>query len=507
MICEKCGAVLRVEMKFCPLCGASTNGTENEHGQEDHILTIRQFQKQKKYTEIAKCALTGNVFAEYAYIQYAIQKMKTWTQDAEGTSYIRQAMEQNNPAALAIWGVMLYVANRSKGTFEMLFEGPGSDRAAYERGIELIQRAANLGDAAALSYMGAWCASGSISQVLKSERDAYRYTQASVNKNYPTAMYRLGMWYLNGGNGVRKAPDLGYELIEKAAFYGESSAVDFVKKNNEKWFEADLKAAEDKKQITQSVKLLHPISRAVTNDIIFDNAVDLSYDGILFSSQDEVNVYKTESAYADEVLLKCASLDDYLKAWDILNTVNFNSFDKSIHVQNISKSICKKTGIRDTDLSDFAQMSSQCGTIQSDKIVLGHLPNRLIKYLVAELGSDSKHFLHSSGDALADSDKLNSMRVALKIPANELVYAIRPDGMSWNYYSEKSKGYAICSNGFYFKDDNKKHGFLAWKDFSVAKIFLADSQGKPTDNPDKGWIRINEYDFLLSRGKRTQLRF
>ena len=65
--------------------------------------------------------------------------MKTWTQDAEGTSNIRQAMEQNNPAAMAIWGIMLYVANRTKGTFEMLFEGPGSDSAAYERGVALIQ--------------------------------------------------------------------------------------------------------------------------------------------------------------------------------------------------------------------------------------------------------------------------------------------------------------------------------------------------------------------------------
>ena len=94
MTCGKCGLVLKPEMRYCPLCGTSVDGISRKGEKEKPIYDIRQLQKEKNYTEIAKYALTGNVFAEYTYIQYAIQKMKTWTQDAEGTSNIRQAMEQ-----------------------------------------------------------------------------------------------------------------------------------------------------------------------------------------------------------------------------------------------------------------------------------------------------------------------------------------------------------------------------------------------------------------------------
>ena len=507
MTCGKCGLVLKPEMRYCPLCGTSVDGISRKGEKEKPIYDIRQLQKEKNYTEIAKHALAGNIFAEYTYIQYAIQKMKTWTQDAEGTSNIRQAMEQNNPAAMAIWGIMLYVANRTKGTFEMLFEGPGSDSAAYERGIALIQKAANLGDAAALSYMGAWCASGDIKQVLKNERDAYRYTQAAANKDYPTALYRLGTWHLKGVNGVRKVPEIGYELIEKAAFWGESSAVDFVKKYNDKWFETDLRASEDQKQIGQCVKLLRPIKKAITNDIIFDEIVDLTYDGIAFSSENEIAVYKAECDFVSNIFSSCDSLNCYLRAFDILKSTKFIVYDAGTDIRKVRKQICKLTGTSDETLDEFLKVSSQCGYIKNDEIILNEIPAFLINRLLPKLDAAKGYFLHSNGIALSDNQKLFGMRQSLQIPPDEPVYVVRPTGMPWNFYTEKSKGYAITETGFYCKAEHKRAGFIKWRDFGKSDIYIGDFSGDQIDNIENGDFWINDYCLMLPQGKAAQLQF
>lgn len=507
MTCGTCGSVLKPEMRYCPLCGVSVDGISRKDKKGELIFEIRQLQEEKNYSEIAKRALSGNVFAEYLYIQYAVQKAKTWTQSAEGTADIKQALEQNNPAAMAIWGITLYTSYRPKGIFEEIFEGPKYNDAEFEKGITLVKKAANLGDAAASSYMGAWCAAGSLTQVLKNERDAYKYTQAAVNKEYPTAMYRLGTWYLDGINGVRKNPELGYELIERAAFYGETSAINYVKKYNDKWLETDLRVLEDQKQIKRSAKLLHSSSKRLTEDIIFDEDVDFTYDGITFSSGYEVAVYKAECDFASTLLFNCSTLNDYLRALDIIQATRFSDYDISSDILKVRQQICKLARINKDSLNIFLKASSQCGSVKDNEIILNEIPDCLLNQLIPQLGNAKGYLLHSNGTAILENKKLSGMRQSLQITPDEPIYVVRPYGMPWNYYTEKSKGYAIAKTGIYIKAEHKKTGFMKWRDFGETDIFIGDLRGGHIDNVENGQFWINDYTLILPEGKAAQLQF
>lgn len=493
MTCEKCGMVLKTGMRFCPSCGEPVCG--DERSSEDKVVSLlRQLKKEKKYDEIVRFALTGNAYAEYLYLDHAIEKAKTWTQSAQGSGEVKSAMENEQPAGMAIWGIILYTTFRPKGIFEEIFEGPKYDDKAFDKGISLIRKAADMGDAAASYYMGGWCISGNIRQIIKNERDAYRYTQNSADKGYPSAMYRLGKWYVDGINGVRKNPALGNELIEKAAFYDQPAAVDYVKKLNGRWFETDFNSAEDKNAVELSRRLLSPPKKVVTNDIIFDKSVDMTFDGIVFNSDDELNQYRDERKTAENILAGCETLDDYLSAWDRMEHAQFSILDKSFYLSMIRKMVIKLSEISGEELELYRQWSLKFGYICDGKIMLSGIPTELIKTVDSGLDSNGRYFMHLGGKPLPDSDKLAMTKQAFKIPLEDDVFVIHPiGGMFWRYYTEKMIGYAVSSSGLYFKDHKKRLGAVAWEDFKNSAIYFANPLDKTIES-DCLWV--DDYFFL-----------
>lgn len=97
-----------------------------------------------------------------------------------------------------------------------------------------------------------------------------------------------------------------------------------------------------------------------------------------------------------------------------------------------------------------------------------------------------KDIFFNKGRSLVESPQTAFARSAFAIPDTERVYfAVTANAFGvWTGFSEKCKGFAIATQGIYFRVNMKQTGYLTFEEFSGKEIakFLS-------------YVRIGEFEF------------
>lgn len=524
-------------MHYCPFCGISAS-SQTIHANNLPANKIRELTQKKEYDEIAKYALAGNVFAEYEYIT---------CKNFDGEK-IKQEAKKNNTVAMAMLGIRHYIMFQPQQGRNL------NNSELYEEAVRMVQKAAELKDPMALDFVANWYDSGEVKSIPKNELHAYRYTQEAANLEYPTAMFRLGKWHLEGTHGVSKSLELGNELIEKAAYYGIPAAMDMLKGKDKTWFETDLKFDDDKDAQELSVKFLMPFNQKYKDNVKYEDDI-ISVDELLdfdFEIRYNWNTgirYKRERNNTLEVVSDCGSLNECIEAWTILKKTKFDVYDATLDIKKLCKKICEKAEINLEDFECFIEQynkkhketteenksdikgnnsehnkdeieikkndsEAKKSQIISDNVIVENgqiivkslygLPfplkpkiTRLFP-LKPEITTLEGHWYNG---VILECDYLDNIRYSFYIPPKEDVYFISlTDGSRFN---KRACGYAIASTGIYFKSTKEKRPIvITWNNYIKANIYMGDYSKKTKEN----MLMINSHAFLF-RFSSSELDF
>ena len=94
--------------------------------------------------------------------------------------------------------------------------------------IELLEMAANRGDANAQARLGLYYLKGTHGFTQSSTRTIELYTLAA-NQGHSVAQYNLGAFYYNGENGIEQSYSKAREWWTRAAAQGNEEAIDRLK--------------------------------------------------------------------------------------------------------------------------------------------------------------------------------------------------------------------------------------------------------------------------------------
>ena len=162
---------------------------------------------------------------------------------AGGLALLERAVEQRYPPAMTALGVKLFVGDRAevdKARAEQLLHAAsdaddpvgmyqygsmlamGDDPLTRQRGLALVEKAADLGVGAADADLGAGYLAGN--QLLEPNFEkAILHLQRAVEKGHARSAYMLGKLLVTG-QGVEEDPEQGYALIRAARAAGVPEA-------------------------------------------------------------------------------------------------------------------------------------------------------------------------------------------------------------------------------------------------------------------------------------------
>ena len=234
MNCNCCGKVVTDIMIFCPYCGNKIGGDKNETIKDtDMREEILILYKDAKYQEILSYALEGDIIAKNYYIRYVMYRadQSQLSNDEELINTLKQNMESGSMFAKAALGIYKFYHGK-RGVLGI------TDDSAIAMGRQLIRESAESDEPAAMTILAEWLLKGD--GVDKDEFVAYKMMKSVAEKGYPPAIYRLGLWHCQGTGGISRNEELGNDLIEKAAFWGDSDAREHISKEDSQWLESKL---------------------------------------------------------------------------------------------------------------------------------------------------------------------------------------------------------------------------------------------------------------------------
>lgn len=310
MKCKNCGKSINDNIKFCPYCGCNLNdGTEYRGLSEDNQKAEKLF-KQGKYNDLLDMAISENMVAKGLYIQYAESEAdKGMMKNYEYTlSELIKKSKCGEPFAMAAYGDFLY--NVSKKGF--LFN---SDTNGMEKGASLVKRAASSDEPAALTIMSLWLMRGT--EYAKDELKGYKYMKQAADICYPPAMYYLGYWHYKGTHNVTKNVNLGYDYIERAAFFGNKYARDMMTKENKKW--------SDDSNYSINDKMMSEIKKLISDNDDYVN------------DKNEYELMTSEENKVTSLIVQCNCVDDYIYAHQKIRSMKFSNYDSQYILSWIEK--------------------------------------------------------------------------------------------------------------------------------------------------------------------------
>jgi len=226
MVCQKCGESLVDCMKYCPYCGNPLiNGVINNRDTRKEIIEAEY--KEGKFVELMRRACDeDDVLAKYYCILYA-------TKEGNGTFMFsfRDIFEDREIKKLSI-------ANHFYNTCWDVYH----DHKEVERESTVTKfcAAAKKGEVVAMTFVAEWLMYGQ-KGLVKNPQTAYQYIKEASEKKYPQALYLRGLWHYQGGGDVSRDEELGFRLIEEAAFYGHQGAINLLSKSVKNWRTDELK--------------------------------------------------------------------------------------------------------------------------------------------------------------------------------------------------------------------------------------------------------------------------
>lgn len=317
MVCPKCKKIISDSMNFCPYCGFQINAQAARKKCLEEIENVDRWIEEKNYKMLLEMASDGNMHAKYLYIRYIQKQSRTSMPDREEDyPRLKELASNRTPFAMTAYAISLYYEYREKGMVESLSEGIKTDKKKVAQAFELVNEAAEMGEAVAQFYLWNW-----------REEDgddvrAYKLIAASAKQGYPPALYTLGIWHYEGTHGARKDIEKGYALIEKAAIHRYGEAVDFLKKEDKRWFDLNLCDALDEKLVKTAVQTL----------CVDDNADILKKSEARKEREDAED---REKSIINDILEKCTTFEDYVEAYRELEGIKFYIVDLSETKKNI----------------------------------------------------------------------------------------------------------------------------------------------------------------------------
>lgn len=234
MNCKHCNKVIVGSMKFCPYCGNKTDDGEISRISND--LTSWEQMKglyhDGNHQKLLTYALEGDIFAKFYYLRYIsdMANQKSLSTETEIARKLKKHMDEGSVFAKAILGLCCYV-------YKISFSGI-TDDWDESTGKRLIRESAESEEPLAMVFWGNLLFNG-----YKVEKDvftAYKMMKSAADQGYPPAIYTLGLWHCQGTAGISKNEELGTSMIENAAFLGDLSAKNYIRKEDSKWLDTEL---------------------------------------------------------------------------------------------------------------------------------------------------------------------------------------------------------------------------------------------------------------------------
>ena len=295
MNCRHCNKVVSDIMTFCPYCGNRTDGEKSGFENEtDMRLQMETLYHNGKHEEIFEYALEGDIFAKFYYKKY-VQDMANkgvLISDKAFAINLKKHMDEGSVFAKAILGFCRY-------NYKINFSGVTDD---WDEGAgkRLLRESAESDEPVAMEIWGELLLKGY--GVEKDEVTAYKMMKSAANQGYPPAIYTLGLWHKQGTAGISTNEELGKELIEKAAFFGDKAAQSIIRKENSKWLKTELGYAIADDELKSTLSLIS--SEANTEDSAIPISLRDEY-GRCQDVEDYIHLYKLlRDEYADDENIK-----------------------------------------------------------------------------------------------------------------------------------------------------------------------------------------------------------
>lgn len=327
MYCNHCKNIISDTMKFCPYCGSEIDGVKKEIEIDIH-KQVSDWYKNEQFENIFSAALDGNNTAKCYFIRY-ISDAQITAQNEQLLENVIAMSNNGNPFSMSVLGIRKFCGGRKN-----ILGYENED--LIKQGVELIKKAAEQGEASAMTFVAEWMIDGKYAE--KNISSAYKLMKAASDEGYPSAMYRLGIWHKDGSNGISKKEELGQELIEKAAFFGDQNALKYFKENNNDWFESTLNYAIPE-------ETLRKIQELISSD---------------------KSKYQAEKNELETEYESCQTKEDYIRLYKYLrdNSVNDNSLRDLFELLKVLVS-----NITGYSLDEVTLEEAEAATALAEKIV------------------------------------------------------------------------------------------------------------------------------------------
>ena len=327
MKCQKCGKYLLENMNFCPYCGEKTdiNGacinTENSLGEEKEI--VQNYCQRDDYYQVFQMAAEGNNIAKGYYMEYRKRNLAGKNSEFDSIEFndmFRKYYNEGNLFAKTVRGYNWYYRGMEG------IAGIIRDTASCESGAKDIVEAAVGGEEAAMTIVAEWIIKGNEYAPTKDQVKAIRYIMKAAENRYPRAMYLLGLWKMKGQVGITSDKEAGAELIEEAAFLGESNAIALLCNSDDGWLDDELKhiMAENKYQCIVDLMLRKPPVKAVEDIEEVLQKLEIRHPDIKEEQQEQ---YHEEERKANDLISGCRELKDYIDAYKVIKSMSFECYN------------------------------------------------------------------------------------------------------------------------------------------------------------------------------------
>ena len=224
MICEKCGAELEENMAFCPTCGNKIEKLESLFQVKSYVskkIIDDAFQKND-FTLIWKLISDNNdTYAKYMYVTFITQvaiKVKDNIMFANAFAKIKKKHEAGDAFSTFLYG-KAYMETYAPRAWLL------SSSEKYEKGEELVKRAADLGEEYAIGEIGKWHFLGRKAggkAISTNKQMAYPYLIKAAEKKCIMVYPYLGKILQSDDKTIKKDKALARKYLFASIYFGLS---------------------------------------------------------------------------------------------------------------------------------------------------------------------------------------------------------------------------------------------------------------------------------------------
>ena len=299
-------------MKYCPYCGSSLiSGLTSERNMHKEIIEAEY--KEGKFAELMQRACNeDDVLAKYYCILYAEREgNQTFILSSKSIFDDKQIQKVNR-------------ANPFFGTCVRIFYNhKGGDSADI---VKEFFESAKQEEIVAMTFVAEWLMYGQRG-LARNPQKAYQYIKTASEKKYPPALYLRGLWHYRGGGEISKNEELGFKLIEEAAYYGHLGAIKLLSKNVINWRSEELKHDVEEDVFVEISNLLKQPKEKLCMPTGYDvdELLDNPQMAELYGGESEEFIEEKERVWSR--IYKCKTAEEYDDLYEEIRKEEYQHYD------------------------------------------------------------------------------------------------------------------------------------------------------------------------------------